>query len=54
MAQLSDSLHHVHLLRTVGSRTALPEIPLVEEVHDNHADCMYLHWYLTRGLYERE
>lgn len=39
--------HHVHLLRTVCCRTSLPEIPLVEEVHDRNpaGGCSFLMMY---------
>lgn len=33
--------HHVLLLRSVGCRTSLSEIPVVEEIHDCHPACTY-------------
>ena len=39
LAQLLDSLHDVHLLWNGSSGTCLPQVSLVEEIHDIHADC---------------
>ena len=34
--------YHVLLLWPVCSRASLPEVPVVEEVHDRHPTCMFL------------
>ena len=41
LAELFHPFCNVHLLRTVSSWASLPEISLVEEVHDFNADCMF-------------
>lgn len=38
--QCNHPRDHVLLLRTLCCRTSLPEIPVVEEVHDGHPACM--------------
>jgi len=40
VAQFLHSLRDVYLLRDVRTRPAVPEVPLVEEVHDIDANCM--------------
>lgn len=41
LPQFIHSLCHVHVLRPVVTGTPIPEVPLVEEIHDQHADCEY-------------
>ena len=45
-----DSLHDVHVLRPGCTGTRLAEIPLVEEIHDHHADGESLTLTLTLNL----
>jgi len=47
MAEFFHSLCHVHLLRNVSSRATLPEVSVVEKVHDINADSMHLLYIRT-------
>lgn len=38
-AQLTDSCIHVYLLLRVRTRAGIPEVSLVEEIHDFDATC---------------
>jgi len=47
VAEFFHPLCHVHLLCIVSSGATLPEIPLVEKVHDHFADCTFFVYIIT-------